>query len=321
MKFHKLTAFLTVVCILLCLCSCKKEVQKTEKTLFAMDTYMTFTVYGENSEKTAEKCIDEIKRLDSLLSAENEESEISFINSQSECKLSDELADIIEKSLELSRATDGAFDITVGALTKLWGFSGGEYRLPSDKEISAALETVGYEKISLEGGTLKKSADTKLDLGAVAKGYATDRLFEILKEQNPEGAVVSLGGNVLTFGQNPSGKAWKVAVTDPENRNNSVKTIERNGSFAFVTSGDYQRFFEQDGKKYHHILNPKTGYPAESGLSSVTVVCKNGFYADGLSTAIFVSGKEKAPEFSKNTDEFDVVFIGSDGEVSEQSCG
>ena len=112
-----------------------------------------------------------------------------------------------------------------------------------------------------------------------------------------------------------------MAVTDPENRNNSVKTIERNGSFAFVTSGDYQRFFEQDGKKYHHILNPKTGYPAESGLSSVTVVCKNGFYADGLSTAIFVSGKEKAPEFSKNTDAFDVVFIGSDGEVSEQSCG
>ena len=315
----RFAAIAVCIAISFSLCSCKREEQKASDTLFAMDTYMTFTVYGDRGGEIIEQCKDEIKRLDRLLSSENEESEIFMLNESEEFELSGEVAGIIKKCLEISKATDGNFDITVGALTKLWGFSGGNYRLPSEDEIALALDSVGYEKISLEGNVLKKPAQTKIDLGGIAKGYATDRLFEILEEQDVKGAVFSLGGNVLTFGQNSKGKKWSVAVTDPKDKNSFVKTVEREGNLAFVTSGDYQRYFEQNGEKYHHILDPKTGYPSKGELSSVTVISKSGFYADGLSTALFVAGEQKAPKFAKNTDAFEAIYITSDGEVSEQS--
>lgn len=315
----RFAAIAVCIAISFSLCSCKREEQKASDTLFAMDTYMTFTVYGDRGGEIIEQCKDEIKRLDRLLSSENEESEIFMLNESEEFELSGEVAGIIKKCLEISKATDGNFDITVGALTKLWGFSGGNYRLPSEDEIALTLDSVGYEKISLEGNVLKKPAQTKIDLGGIAKGYATDRLFEILEEQDVKGAVFSLGGNVLTFGQNSKGKKWSVAVTDPKDKNSFVKTVEREGNLAFVTSGDYQRYFEQNGEKYHHILDPKTGYPSKGELSSVTVISKSGFYADGLSTALFVAGEQKAPEFAKNTDAFEAIYITSDGEVSEQS--
>lgn len=314
----RIAAIAVCIAISFSLCSCKREEQKASDTLFAMDTYMTFTVYGDRGGEIIEQCKDEIKRLDRLLSSENEDSEIFMLNKSEEFELSNEVAGIIKKCLEISKATDGSFDITVGALTKLWGFSGGNYRLPSEDEIALALDSVGYEKISLEGNVLKKPAQTKLDLGGIAKGYATDRLFEILEENDVKGAVFSLGGNVLTFGQNTKGEKWSVAVTDPKDKNRFVKTVEREGNLAFVTSGDYQRYFEQNGKKYHHILDPKTGYPSKGELSSVTVISKSGFYADGLSTALFVAGEQKASEFAKNTDAFEAIYITSDGEVSEQ---
>ena len=302
------------------LCCCKGQDKKTEDTLFAMDTYMTFTVYGKNSADVSEKCRREIQRLDALLSPDGENSQLKKINQSEQIELSDEMAYIIKSSIELSKATDGAFDITVGALTELWGFSGDkEYYLPSGDEINTALKTVGYEKLSLEGNVLKKPLDTKIDVGAVAKGYATDRLFEILEKEQPEGAVISLGGNVLTFGKNPSGKDWSVAVTDPDDRNGYVKMLYSVGKQAFVTSGDYQRHFEQNGQKYHHILDPKTGYPADTGLRSVTIVCQSGLCADALSTAVFAAGADRAAGFSKKTVSFDAVYVTDKNEVIEQS--
>lgn len=312
-----------VMAMTLCLplCCCKGQDKKAEDTIFAMDTYMTFTVYGKNSADVSEKCRREIQRLDALLSPDGENSELEKINQSEQIELSDEMAYIIKSSIELSKATDGAFDITVGALTELWGFSGDkEYYLPSGDEINTALKTVGYEKLSLEGNVLKKPLDTKIDVGAVAKGYATDRLFEILEKEQPEGAVISLGGNVLTFGKNPSGKAWSVAVTDPDDRNGYVKMLYSVGKQAFVTSGDYQRYFEQNGQKYHHILDPKTGYPADTGLRSVTIVCQSGLCADALSTAVFAAGADRTAEFSKNTVSFDAVYVTDKNEVIEQSC-
>lgn len=312
-----------VMALALCLslCCCKEQDKKTEDTIFAMDTYMTFTVYGKNSADVSEKCRKEIERLDSLLSPDGENSELNKINQSEQIELSDEMAYIIKSSIELSKATDGAFDITVGALTELWGFSGDkEYYLPSGDEINTALKTVGYEKLSLEGNVLKKPLDTKIDVGAIAKGYATDRLFEILEREKAEGAVISLGGNVLTFGKNPSGKDWSVAVTDPDDRNGYVKMLYSVGKQVFVTSGNYQRYFEQNGQKYHHILDPKTGYPADTGLRSVTIVCQSGLCADALSTAVFAAGADRASEFSKNTVSFDAVYVTDKNEVIEQSC-
>lgn len=320
-EFIKKTVAVAMAAVLcLSLCCCKRQDKKIEDTLFAMDTYMTFTVYGENSENVAQKCKQEIERLDSLLSPDGENSELEKINQSEQIELSDEMAYIIKSSIDLSKATDGAFDITVGALTELWGFSGDkEYYLPSGDEINTALKTVGYEKLSLEGNVLKKPIDTKIDVGAIAKGYATDRLFEILEKEQPEGAVISLGGNVLTFGKNPSGKDWSVAVTDPDDRNGYVKMLYSSGKQAFVTSGDYQRYFEINGQKYHHILDPKTGYPADKGLRSVTIVCQNGLCADALSTAVFAAGADRAAEFSKNTVPFDAVYVTDQNEVIEQS--
>ena len=318
---NKTVALSAAVALCLSLCCCKGQDKKTEDSFFAMDTYMTVTVYGESSENIAEECRREIQRLDALLSPDGENSQLEKINQSEQIELSDEMAYIIKSSIELSKATDGAFDITVGALTELWGFSGQkEYHLPSEDEISTALKTVGYEKLSLEGNILKKPINTIIDVGAVAKGYATDRLFEILEREKADGAVISLGGNVLTFGKNPSGKDWSVAVIDPDDRNGYVKMLYLVGRQAFVTSGDYQRYFEQNGQKYHHILDPKTGYPADTGLRSVTIVCQSGLCADALSTAVFAAGADRAAEFSKKTVSFDAVYVTDKNEVIEQSC-
>lgn len=320
-KMKKIIILLTVFALCLGLYGCGEKKSYAEDMIFAMDTYMTFKIYGENAEEIIDLCKEEITLLDGRLSCNDGQSELYRINQSERVELSDQMADIIARSIEMSETTDGAFDITIGALTEIWGFSGGQYRLPSETEIASALKTVGYEKLNLEGNLLSKPIDTKIDLGGIAKGYATDRIFEILENGNAEGAVISLGGNVLTYGQNPEGRDWTVAVTDPDDKNGYVKMLTGSGKSAYVTSGDYQRYFEQDGIRYHHILDPKTGYPAQSGLRSVTVISQNGFEADGLSTAIYAAGTEKASAFSKKTDAFKAVYVTDGKEVAEQSYG
>lgn len=278
-----------------------------------MDTVMDLKIYSENDAPIA-KAEAEIKRVDSLLDRGNEESEIYKINSEKSAAVSAETADLIRTAVDISERTGGAFDITTAPVSDLWGFYGGSFRVPSDGEIQSALEGVGYEKIRIDENTVSVPESTSIDLGGIGKGYASDRAAEILRENGVASAILSLGGNVYALGKRPDGGGWTVGITDPADESGLIGTVNVSDK-AVVTSGGYRRYFERDGKTYHHIIDPKTGKSAQSGLSSVTVISENGALADGLSTALFVMGLDDGIELWRESGGFEAVFADDSGQI------
>ena len=213
----------------------------------------------------------------------------------------------------MSSSTDGAFDITIAPVMDLWGFFTKDYRVPSDGEIKDALKYVDYRRVSVSGTRVSVGNGMKLDLGGIAKGYLSGRIIDIFKERGVSSGIVSLGGNVHCLGTRPDGEAWRVAVQNPSGEGyiGVLPVTDK----AVVTSGGYQRYFESGGKTYHHIIDPKTGVSAESGLSSVTVVSEDGARADALSTALFVMGLDGAEKYYKERGGFEAVLVTDSGEV------
>lgn len=306
----KICALSLLIALLLCGCAQNAPV---EREIFAMDTLMTVRVWGDDKDVSA--AVSEINRLDALLSVTNENSEIYALNRDGEAELGTDTFDLLNKSIAVSRRTDGAFDPTVYPLVEAWGFTKDTQAVPSQSEIDAALALVGYEQLEDDLDVTYLSIDGKIDLGGIAKGYAAQKVIDLLKDRGVETAFLSLGGNVQTLGSKPDGEPWLVGIADPEDPSNAIACFRFTGSLALVTSGGYQRFFEENGVRYHHILDPKTGYPADSGLASVTVLARDGTLADGLSTALFVMGMEKATALWRESDDFEAVFITQDGAV------
>jgi thiamine biosynthesis lipoprotein len=235
----------------------------------------------------------EIQRFENLLSKYKPDSEVTKLNESGKLKASPEAFYVIKKSVEFWRASDGAFDITVAPLVDLWGFTEKRYRLPTDKEIKSALNLVGSDKIILheEDNVVEfKTPGMKIDLGAIAKGYATDCAVIKLKTAGIKSCLINTGGQIYCLGDN-FGIPWKVAIKNP--RGKTVIGYLKLKDKAVATSGDYEQYFFKNNKRYSHILNPKTGYPADSGILSVTVVAQDGLTSDALATAIFVLGKSK----------------------------
>lgn len=283
-----------------------------------MDTYMNITCCGKNAEKAADAAVSEIKRIDALLSITSESGSIHGLNEIGSAKVGEETASIIERALDIHNKTDGAFDITVLPLMELWGFTSGEYRVPETSEIEAALERVGSEKLSVSGDEISLGGASGIDLGGIAKGYTSDRLIELFKENGLTSACVSLGGNVQCLGSKPDASAWRCGIVHPFKKDSGVylgviAVIDR----AVITSGAYERNFTDDsGVRYHHIIDPKTGYPAETGLASVTIVSESGILADALSTACYIMGLDGASAYWRNSKEqFDMVLMTNDGRV------
>lgn len=289
---------------------------KYDCEFFAMDTVMTINAYGSKSESAVKAAQNEINRLDKLLSVQNENSEIFKLNQSKEMTVSKDTLTLVTRSKEIYTLTDGKFDISCEPLIREWGFySGLENKVPSQKAIETALEGVGAEHIKIENSTVTLDDNTSLDLGGITKGYASHKAAEILKEYGVTSALMSLGGNVRAVGSKPDGESWSVAVTDPDDNTKSIGTLKISDK-AVVTSGGYQRYFEENGQTYHHIIDTKTGYPADSGLKSVTVVSEDDTLADTLSTALFVMGLEKSGKFySENSSLFGAVFITDKGEI------
>lgn len=289
---------------------------KYDCEFFAMDTVMTINAYGSKSENAVKAAQNEINRLDKLLSVQNENSEIFKLNQSKEMTVSEDTLTLITRSKEIYTLTDGAFDISCEPLTREWGFySGLENKVPSKQAIETALKGVGAEHINIKGGTVALDENTSLDLGGIAKGFASQKAAEILKEYGVTSALMSLGGNVRAVGSKPDGESWSVAVTDPDDNSKSVGTLKISDK-AVVTSGGYQRYFEENGQIYHHIIDTKSGYPADSGLKSVTIVSDDDTLADALSTALFVMGLEKSEQFYyKNSSLFGAVFITDSNEI------
>lgn len=308
---RKITALLLALCVL-CLCACTKKAAPKTLELFAMDTYMTLQVYGDDD--VLSSLSQEIDELDHLLSATNEKSGLFALNQEGRAECDPRLTELLSESLALFDRTGGALDVSVYPAVRLWGFPTDDFRVPLDEELSEALIYIGASHVRLSGDTVTMDAGTMLDFGAVAKGYAARACLELLEASDASAAVLSLGGNIQTYGDKPGGD-WLIGITDPTGETDYFATLSLSGTHAIVTSGSYQRYFEQDGKRYHHILDPKTGKPAETGLLSVTVVCDDALVADGLSTALFVMGLDKATGFYRESDDFEAVFYLEDGRI------
>lgn len=311
-----------IVCLLLAmlaalsLTACGRGEEPEKQELFAMDTYMSLIAYGDGARDALAAAAREINRLERELSRTVSTSDVYQLNAGGSASVSDETAALLAAAVEYSEKTGGLFDVTIAPLVTLWGITTDSPRVPSQGEIDALLPLVGSDHIRLDGDTVTLDTGCAVDLGGIAKGYASDRVAEILRQNAVTGAAVSLGGNVYVCGQKPDGTGWSVAVQDPKNTDSYALTLELTDTFA-VTSGGYQRFFTgEDGTVYQHILDPRTGRPAETDLLSVTVIAQNGTMADAYSTALYVMGEQGACDFwRQSAAAFDLVLVMSDGRV------
>ena len=293
------------------------EAEKHERQVFAMDTIMTLTAYGAHGEEALDKAEEEIVRLDQLFSISSAEGEVAILNENGSEILSGDMATLLEYSIKMYEETQGIFDITILPLMEEWGFTDGDYKVPSKKTISRLLKKVDASKIEYdkESGQAVLPAGMRIDFGGIAKGYTSARVVEIFKDCGVDSGIISLGGNVQTCGTRLDGELWRVGVQNPStDAEEPYIGVLECGECAVITSGGYERYFEENGKTYHHIIDPGTGYPSESGLASVTVVSKDGTLADALSTSLFIMGKEKAVSFWKERrDDFDMVLLEEGG--------
>ena len=291
------------------------ENDKYSSDIFAMDTYMSLTAYGAKAEDAVTVAIHEIQRLDAMFSVGNTDSDVTTANMQGSATVSDETSYLVEQSLEISRKTDGAFDITIYPVMELWGFTTKNYKVPQADELQETLKRVSYENVSLKDHELVLKNNAQIDFGGIAKGYTSSRVMQIFKEYGIEHGMVNLGGNVQTLGTKTDGTAWRVAIQSPQGGNQYLGILETSDQ-AVITSGGYERYFEENGVTYHHIIDPKTGYPSDSDLTSVTIVCADGTKADALSTSFFVMGLKRAESFYENTDlDFDVILLTKDNQI------
>lgn len=297
-------------------CSSVQELPEAENSLFAMNTYMTLTAYGENAETALEESANKIQILESLWSVTDSESEIYRANHSAgqTITVSQETAELLSFALEMAEKTNGALDPTIYPLLTAWGFTTDTKRVPSDEEIASLLQYVGYDRIQLEDKSLVVPDGMELDLGAVGKGYAADLVTEVLKKYGVESAIISLGGNIQAIGSRPDGNDWRIGIRAPWEDGN-LGVLEINDA-AVVTSGGYENYFEdENGTVYWHIIDPATGYPADSGVQAVTIIGAEGRMCDALSTALFVMGSENAEEYWRENGGFDMLLITDENEI------
>ena len=301
-RFYKLGTGLLVglsICIGLPAGIVRADTEKYTSTDFIMNTVVSETLYtkGKDLNPQVSSLLKETE--EGLLSWTEEDSQIYQLNhsgGRTE-EVSDELAGYLKNILQLSEDSGGAFDPTLGKVIRLWDIGGENPGIPEDGRLEALLKETGYEKMELDGNKVTLKDGSTLDLGAVGKGIGCDLTMEFLKkEKDVSGMILNLGGSsVMAYGEKPDQSPWRVAIKDPRDPDGDyLGAITLEGGEFLSTSGDYERYFMENKKRYHHILDPKTGYPVWNGLTSVTVVCDSGLFADGLSTACFVLGKEKA---------------------------
>ena len=314
------TAALVLGLLLSLPAGCQVEDVEEESRIFAMDTVMTLTYHGQDREsgrEAIEEGVAAVYELEDLLSATAPDSEISALNEAGQAHLSPDTAQLLSAALELCALTGGALDITAYPAVEAWGFTTGEYRVPNQAELEELGDRIDYTQVSLDQEGASLPDGMKLDLGAVAKGYTADRLAKLAQERDITSALLDLGqSTILALGAKPDGSPWRIGIQDPQGEG-YLGVLELEGQ-AMGTSGGYQRYFERDGVRYWHIIDPATAAPARSGLLSVTVVSPSGLACDGLSTALFVMGLERGTQFWRNHPEleFEALFILEDGSLA-----
>lgn len=307
----KIVVLLSILLLILCLSGC--SVTKVSKSGFYLDTAVTITLYDD--ELHLETAFEEIERLEKLLSITEPESDVSRVNENDGwIDISTEMHDVVTKALEYSLLTDGAFDITIQPLTALWNVNDGG-PVPMEDEIRSKMALVDHTKLKLEDSKIFTDEAVEINLGGVAKGYIADKVCELLKSEGVQHGIVNLGGNVAVFGGKPDGSEYTIGIRDPFGDETDIVGSVRIRDGSVVTSGGYERFFVENGKTYHHIIDPNTGYPAESGLSGVTIISKSSAEADALSTAVYVLGQEKGIELIESLEGVECLLITDNGEL------
>lgn len=285
--------------------------------VFAMDTSITLTAYGEHAEEALKDAEAEIHRIDDLLSTGNSASEIATLNREKQSTVSEETYQLVRRAKEIGDDTRGVFDISVYPLMEAWGFTDENYRVPSKDELENLLQHVHSDQIACEEDNRIELLDPQMeiDLGGIAKGYTADKVIQVLKEHGVEHALVNLGGNISTLGSKPDGSLWRIGIQDPNDAESFIGGIECQGKVV-ATSGGYQRYFEENGKTYFHIIDLSDGFPARNGIISATVVSDDGALTDALSTSLFIMGPEKAQEYWRShKDQFEAVLVEDDGAI------
>lgn len=321
-KIHNKTMkiFILFTCMVFILSACSnatdKDYEEFKQTFFAMDTFITLTAYGKNADAVLKEAENKMAELESLWSVTDEKSEVFTINHSkgNAVEISNVTADLLAFALQMASQTDGALDPTIYPVVDAWGFTGEENRIPESHELARLLGRVGYDKVKLNGNKVIVPDGTEVDFGAVGKGYAGDILSGLLMDAGIRSSLIDLGGNIQAVGSKPDGSDWKIGIRNPLGDGNlGVLSVSDR---AVVTSGSYERYFVgEDGKEYGHIIDPETGYPAESGLLSVTVIAKQGKLCDALSTSLFVMGLDKAMDYWNQYQDFDMILVTEQQEI------
>lgn len=302
-------------------CNRTKIEEPITRTELFMGTVIKVTLYDGEVEKILDKVFNRIVEIENLVSINKEGTELTKLNKSagvSKVKLNDTSYDIIKKGVEYSKLSKGAYDISIGPLVKLWSIGLPEAKVPTEEEIKEAMKYIDYSKIETNDSTKEVFLQQKgmmLDLGSIAKGYAADEVVKILKAEGVEKAIIDLGGNIYVLGSKNQNKDWNIGIQDPfSDRGNVVGSIEVSNK-SIVTTGIYERFIEKDGVKYHHILNPKTGYPYKTEIAGVSIVADKSIDADALSTLIFTKGLDEGLKLVEDLENVDAVFVTNEHEV------
>lgn len=317
-KKYQFTILLLCVSLIFpfCFSACgSRATEKYTKTGTYFDTVISITLYDKDKVSCMDTCFEIAARYEKLFSRTMEDSDVSRINQADGefVTVDPETITLIEYGLKYGKLSEGKFDITIGSLSDLWNISDNPGIVPDSQDIEKARETVDYRNLKIDGNQVAlQQKGAKLDLGGIAKGYIADRMKDYLKEEGVTSATINLGGNVLTIGTKPDGSNYNIAVQKPfAKMNESLAALEISDQ-TVVSSGIYERYFKVEEKIYHHILDPKTGYPVENNLLGVTIICDQSVDGDGLSTSCFSLGLEKGMELIESLDNTEAVFITND---------
>lgn len=315
------TRFSIILLLGLLLCGCGKK-QPIQQSGFYFDTVISVTLYDPSKTEELKHCFTLAQQYEQYFSAKIKDSDTSRINAAAGAPVHvhEETVELIQKGLYYSRLSSGKFDITVGKLTDLWDFHTDTPALPDAAAIAAAVKTIDYNNIVINGTEVTlTNPDAALDPGGIAKGYIADKIKEYLLSQGITDGLINLGGNVLTIGEKEDGSAYTIGIQKPFDQTGAAAAAVSVRDLSVVTSGVYERYFEQDGIRYHHILDVSNGYPYDNGLLSVSIICSSSADGDGLSTVCFALGLEKGMELIESLDQTEAIFITSDQKLHTSS--
>lgn len=307
------------VCFVLLITTACNQLKPSKESRFLLNTVVEITIYDKNSQKLVKELFNEIQTMENKYSRYIAGSEISKVNENPgiPISVSEDTFSLVEQSLYFSTISNGFFDISIGPLVDLWDINSETPKVPLQSEIDSAKERVDYRNISIDtdNRTISVAEGISLDTGAVAKGFITDNLVSILRQKKVESALLNLGGNLYLHGLKPDGSFWTVGIRNPFGLQGDYIATVSLKDMSIVTSGIYERFFEKDGKRYHHIINPKTGYPEDNELASVSILSPSSTKCDGLSTACFLLGLNDGMELIEKLDDVEAIMITKDKEV------